>query len=343
MTAKSLAAALTVLYLGAAPPQLRQHTLPDPYLHMTAWTFLAPEGWTLEGGVSWNPRGNPWYTTVLDVRSPGGGQEYRRYPVFMFAQTQNPALANGAEIGPYLDPAQAIEQVLAPRCRPESRQGRVVAVERLPRLAEPVVAEARQYGLPLLRAEAARVLMEYPLNGREREEMFYCTTASFQMRGMVTWMIDRAFSYRAERGRLKEACPVLGTIAASLLENPQWVAARRQAMARRVAAAARPPRTSPSGGPGILDVSRNLAKDQDAFLKGVDTSFSARLDSPGLNAWSDAYRGVHTEHTPAGAAVRVENGYQRYFQDNLGRVYGSNDLLGDPYVNYHMDVHELQP
>ena len=335
-----LAAALA---LDAAPPQLVQHTLPDPYLRMTAWTFLAPAGWTLDGGVTWNPRGTPWYSTALTVRNPNGTEEFRRFPSFMFAQTSQPILANGAEIHPVLDPVQAIRQIIAPRCRPESRQGKVVAVERLPKLVEPTVAEARTYHIELLQAGGARVLMEYPLQGRTMEEMFYCTTFAYPMQGMVGWVIDKAFSYRAEKGRLKDAFPVLGTIAASLLENPQWVEARRQAMARMVAASTRPPQTPSGGRLSILDVSRSMARDQDAFLKGVDASFSARLNSPGLNAWSEAYRGTTTLQNPSGGAVAVPNGYQRYFQDNLGRVYGSNDLIGDPYVNYHMNVTELKP
>jgi len=338
-----LAVLLAVLTLRAAPPQLQQHALPDPLLHMTAWTFLAPAGWALDGGVSWNPRGTPWYNTVLTVRNPNGSEEYRRFPVFMFAQTSMPILANGAEIRPVLDPVQAIQQIVAPRCRPESRQGKVVAVERLPKLAEPAVAEARRYHIPIVQAGGARVLMEYPLQGRTMEEMFYCTTFAYQIQGMVGWMIDKAFSYRAEKGRLKDAFPVLGTIAASLLEKPQWVEARRQAMARMVAASTRPPQTAPSGRLSILDVSKSMARDQDSFLKGVDASFSARLNSPGLHAWSEAYRGTTTLHTPTGTAVTVQNGYQRYFQDNLGRIYGSNDVIGDPYVNYKMNVTELQP
>ena len=80
----------------------------------------------------------------------------------MFAWTQYPPLANGAEIRPVLDAVQSIQQIVAPRGRPESRQGRVVASERLPKLAEPVLEEARRYHIPLLQANAARVLMEYP-------------------------------------------------------------------------------------------------------------------------------------------------------------------------------------
>jgi hypothetical protein len=338
-----LLSAAAAVSLGAAAPQLAQHVLPDPYLKLTAWTFLAPHGWSVAGGVSWNPKGSPWYNTVLTVRNPRGSEEYHRFPTFMFAQTGNPVLANGAEIRPVLDPVQAILQVLAPRCRPEVQQLRVVASEPLPRLADSAVAEARAFSLPLLRAGSARVHVEYLLGGRPMEEMLYCTTASFQMRGLVSWMIDKAFSYRAEKGRLREAFPLLGTIAASLAENPQWVAARRQAMARMVAAATRPPATA-AGRLSILDVSRSMARDQDSFLKGLDSSFSARLNSPGLNAWSEAYRGVQTLHNPAtGRAVTVENGYQRYFQDNLGRIYGSNDRIGDPYVNYKISATELNP
>ena len=118
------------------------------------------------------------------------------------------------------------------------------------------------------------------------EEMFYCTTFSYQLQGMVGWMIDKAFSYRAEKGRLKDAFPVLGTIAASMTENPQWVAARRQVMSRMVASATRPPQTS-TGRLSILDVSRNMSKDQESFLKGLDSSSAPASTAP---AWTPGAR-----------------------------------------------------
>ena len=333
--------ALATLGLMGQAPSLRQFTLPDPFLRMTAWTFLAPEGWAMEGGVSWTGRSNPWYNTVLSVRNPRGSEEFRRFPVFMFAQTQNLGLANGAELAPVMNPAEALQRVILPRCRPEIRQPRIVAVEPLPKLAEVTVNEARGFGLALLQVATVRMLVEYSLNGRPMEEMFYCTTAAFQNHGLITWMTDKAFSYRAEKGKLKAAFPVLGTVAASLRESPQWVSARRQEMARMVAAATRPPQTSSGGGLSILDVSRSMSKNQDHFLKGLDASFSARLNSPSSQAWSDAYRGTTTMQTSTGTNVSVSNGYQRYFQDNLGRVYGSDDVISDPYVNYHMNVTEL--
>ncbi len=95
--------------------------------------------------------------------------------------------------------------------------------------------------------------------------------------------------------------------------------------------------------PRPLDVSRQMARDQDRFLRGVDAPFAARLNSPGLNAGTAAQRGVSGMENPVtGERVDVPNGYLRYFQDNLGRVYGSNDMIGDPYVNYHINVTELR-
>jgi hypothetical protein len=86
-----------------------------------------------------------------------------------------------------------------------------------------------------------------------------------------------------------------------------------------------------------------MSRDNDQFLKGVDQSFSARLNSPGLAAWHEAQTGSSAMTNPTtGENVSVSNGYLRYFQDNLGRVYGTNDVIGDPYVNYGINATELE-
>ncbi len=332
---------------GAEPkisfPAMTQYVIPDPFLGCPAWTFLAPRDWTKQGGVVWTGGMAPAYYTELFIRNPQGTEEFRLFPIFLFADTRYPPLANNAEIRRYTDAASCIREILIPRCRPEIQDGKVIAQEPLPQLAKEAVERARGLGISGLRTGAARMHVEYRLKDRTMEEIFYCVTAAGQGPNVLNWVIERGFSYRAEKGQLEGAFPLLGRIGGSLYENPEWIVKRREELARRVAARSRPPQTSSAGsGPSILDVSRGMAKAQDEFLKGLRQSSAARdrVTQP----WTDAFRGVQTRQNPTtGETVYVPNGYQRYYEDNLGRRFGSNDMIGDPYTNYHIDATELSP
>ncbi len=325
-----------------ADPKMTQYVIPDPYLGCPAWTFLAPRDWVKRGGVVWTGGMAPAYYTELSIRNPRGFEEYTLFPIFLFAETSQRVLANGAEIRPYKGAAPCIREIIIPRCRPEIKGGHIAAVEPLPQLAQEGAGRARSLGLNGLRCDSARILVEYSLNNTSMEEMFYCTVMATQGHGVINWVVDRAFSYRAEKGRLEPAFAVLGTIGGSLYENPEWVSKRRQELSRMVAARTRPPRiNTSSGGPSILDVSKGMSRAQDQFIKGLNQSSAARdrVSQP----WTDAFRGVHPRQNPTtGETIYVPNGYQRYYETNLGTRLGSNDVIGDPYVTYKINATELQ-
>ncbi len=326
-----------------AEPAMTQYVIPDPYLGCPAWTFLAPRDWVKQGGVVWTGRMAPAYYTELSIRNPRGLEEFRLFPIFLFAETSQPVLANGAEIRRYAGAAPCIREIIIPRCRPEIQGGRVNPVEPLPKLAEEAAERARPLGLRGMRTDSARLLVDYPLKNTTMEEMFYGIVIAVQGPGVINWVIDRAFSYRAEKGRLEAAFGVLGRIGGSLYENPEWVSRRRQELARMIAARTRPPQISAGrSGPSILDVSKEMSRAQDQFVKGLHQSSAAR--DRATQPWTDAFRGVHARQNPTtGETVYVPNGYQRYYQDNLGNRMGSNDMIGDPYVNYRINAIELQP
>ncbi len=340
-----VSAAASAFAAETSLPPMTQYVIPDPYLGCPAWTFLAPREWTKQGGVVWTGGMAPAYYTELLIRNPRGAEEFRLFPIFLFAGTPYPVLANGAEIRRYTGAASCIREILIPRCRPEIREGKIVAGESLPQIARQAAERARSLGIAGLRADSARILVEYSLKDRPLEEMFYCITIAVQSPNVINWVIDRGFSYRAEKGKLEAAFPVLGRIGGSLYEIPEWVVKRREELARRVAARSQPPQTSSArSGPRILDVSKGMSKAQDDFLKGLHQSSVAR--DRATQPWTDAFRGVQAQarqNPTTGETVYVPNGYQRYYEDNLGRRIGSNDMIGDPYVNYHINATELQP
>jgi hypothetical protein len=323
--------------------KLAQFSLPDPHLRCTAWTFVAPANWQMEGGVYWTGRTSPMYTTVMSIRGPDAGQEFTLFPIFTFADTNMPILANGAEIAAMQSASDCVRQITLPRCRREVSDLRIVKEDTpLPRMIAELAERSRGVTLANPRADAARVHVEYTLGGKQYEEMIYCVVAGGSAHNVTFWAIDRCFSYRAEKGKLKDSMRVLGTIGRSLRENPQWIQARRQEMGRIVASKSRPPQVANSGGRSILDVSRQMARDQDAFLKGVDGSIALRDRAGDL---AGAY-GRNTEimsNPVTGERIEVNSGYLRYYQDYYGAIYASNDQIGDLYTTYHIPAEELQP
>lgn len=336
---------------GALPRpgvQLGQYALPDPYLHCMAWTFVAPVEWKREGGVYWTGSltPGPAYSTTLSIRNPEGTQEFTLYPIFMFVQTDYAPQAGGIEIQRLMDPPTCIRQIILPRCRRDVRDVQTIASEPLPKLAEQTIEQARASGLAGIQGAlvtSARMLVEYTVQGTRMEEMIYCTVAAMPgPMGSVSWGVDRAFSYRAEKGKLRDAMPILGTIGSSLKENSQWVASRRQRLQQLVAARSQPPRTTlNSGGPSILDVSRKMARDQDDFLRSTDASIAARDRASGV--YGSVPRNTQLTRDPVlGEQVEVENGYLHYYRDYYGRVYGSDLNATDFYTQYHISATELQ-
>jgi hypothetical protein len=335
----------------AAPqlPKMEQYVIADTFLGCAAWTYLAPESWVKQGGVGWTGRLMGAYYTQLSVRNPQALEEFAYWPIYTFADTNAPVLAQQTEVRKLTDAATCIGQIIILRCRPEILRGNPKSKwERLPELARATADQARAVGIANPQTDAARMIVEYTVGGRQIEEVFYCTVAAapanYQNFGTVTnWVIDKAFSYRAEKGRLEAAYPVLATIAASLRESPEWVARRRSELARRVQTMSPPPIVSPRGDSGIMAVSRSMARDQDRFLSYIDRIHTDRMNTPGLTRWSEAFRGWSGYRDPTtGTRVDVPNGYNRYFQDALGIIHGTNDMSSHAGNRYNNAV-ELQP
>lgn len=304
--------------------ELRQYALPDSYLRCTAWTLVAPADWVKEGGVVWTGRAllGRAYSTELSIHDTA--REFRLFPTFMFVETRGAVIAPGAEIAPVLSPVECVEKIILKRCRPEATGVRVVWSDVLPQLTKEAVALAKASGLESidpLRVRSSRVLVEYTAGGREMEEMVYCTVVDAPgAENVRVWANERTFSYRAQKGKLKDSMALLGTIGRSLKENPRWIALRRERVQQLAAADVLPPRMP--GWMGIVDVSPKAAREQDEFLKGVDGSAAAE-------DWAIPAAGkLGADDTDIGS------GYLRYYRGYSRQVHRTGLGESDPYTSY---------
>ena len=308
-------------------PALGQYAMPDPFLHQTAWTFVAPEAWKRTGGVYWTGRLLPLaYYSELTVTNPKGSEQLELFPTAIYVATQNSLLAAGRPTCPYLQADECVRRILLPKYRPQARNLKVLGVDKEPRqlLAE-AAARARTQGAARCDIRAARVLVEYEEGERSIREMFFCTLmAPPATQGPIVWCIERTLGLRAEKDQFEPSYRTLGLMASSLRENQSWVLAR----GRQLRAMIPPPtpHTGGSGGPSILDVSRSISRNNDEFLKNIDSINTARLNTPSSDGWTRAYRNTERVVNPStGEAMDVTGGYLQYYQDYSGRIYGSND------------------
>jgi hypothetical protein len=314
---------------AASTPTLGQYAMPDPFLHLSAWTFVAPVDWKRSGGVYWTGRLAPLaYYSALTVANPKGSEQLQMFPIAVFAATQNQLWAAGRPMSPYLQPDECVQRILLPKYRAQARNLKVLAIDQQPRqlLAE-AGARLRTQAAAQCDVRAARVLVEYQEGGRQMREMFFCTLmAPPAGRGPTVWCIERALGLRAEKDEFERAYRVLGLIASSLRENQSWVLARGRQLRTMI-----PPPTSHStgsgsGGPSILDVSRSISRNNDEFLKNIDSINTARLSSPASDGWSRAFNNTERVVNPStGEEMSVTGGYLQYYQDYAGRIYSSND------------------
>jgi hypothetical protein len=332
----------------AAPPtpKLGQYALPDPFLHMTAWTFVAPADWRRSGGVYWTGRLTPLaYYSDLTVANPNGSEQLRLFPQAIYVATQNRLMAAGRPMAPYVQADECVRRILLPKYRPQAHNLRVVAVDRQPRqLVVEAGARVGAQGGAQCDIRAARMLLEYEEAGRQMREMFFCTLLAPPARGPTTWCIDRALGLRAEKEKFEQAYRLLGLMASSLQENQRWVIARgRQLRTMIPPPASHSGGSSGSGGPSILDVSRSISRNSDEFLKNIDSINTQRLNLPGTEAWGRAFNNTENMVNPStGEQMGVTGGYLQYYQDYAGRIYGSNDPT-DFYQQLKLGGTTLQP
>jgi len=314
---------------AASTPTLGQYAMPDPFLHLSAWTFVAPVDWKRSGGVYWTGRLAPLaYYSTLTVANPKGSEQLQMFPIAAFAATQNQLWAAGRPMLPYLQADQCVRQILLPKYRAQARNLKVLAVDQQPRqlLAE-ASARLRTQGAAQCDVRAARVLVEYQEGDRQMREMFFCTlVAPPAGRGPTVWCIERALGLRAAKDEFERGYRVLGLIASSLRENQGWVLARGRQLRTMIPPPTSHSSSSGSGGPSILDVSRAISRNNDEFLKNIDSINTARLNSPASDGWSRAFNNTERVVNPStGEEMNVTGGYLQYYQDYSGRIYGSNE------------------
>jgi hypothetical protein len=192
---------------------------------------LVPAGWRTEGGVIWRPEMANIATVDFRAWSPYGRESVDVMPIETFVWNKggiagfpNGSVYLGRRVLPATGDAATFIQDIAPQLRPRLRHASVVQVGVLPAAAKAV--ESTISGASATRwARAARVRFEYREAGSVMQEDVYCAllfVISPSAPTTIYWQPERFYSFRAVKGQLDSAAPMLHTIAASLRYDPTW-------------------------------------------------------------------------------------------------------------------------
>ena len=281
-----------------------------------AMSLLIPATWEGEGSVFWRLHPTMPAGALIRVYNPGGREAFEAWPAQpyswggMLAMTGFPEGSNylGNEVRP--PPANAfeyLERYVLPQVR-AGIQFRVVARAEMPELADAIRAQSAAEGnyLPT-EITAARVRIEYELEGNAVEEDFYCSLNKIFLPGgnMVIWIADQLGAMRAEKGKLDDQAKILQTIVTSIQLHPQWLNRYQQLVEALTAYQNRQIANA-----GVL--SRIISQTNDEITESRQQAYEQRqatMDRIHEN-YSQYVRGVDEYRNPdTGTHVELPSGY----------------------------------
>ncbi|HTT40571.1 MAG TPA: hypothetical protein VMH32_23185 [Burkholderiales bacterium] len=337
-----LLGALAVALLASASAHaaqsltLKPMVLRDPATgNQPAIRLVVPAGWASEGGVLWRPEMSNVATIDLRAWNPEGGESLEVMPIEPFVWS-NGGIPNvtvgsvflGSRVLPVIsDPAAFIEE-LAPQLRPRLRHAEVVERIALPRAARAVEQGTSTLGRTL-RARAARVRFEYREAGVVMQEDVYCALLFAESRtapATVYWSPERLYSFRARKGHLERAAPLLHTILSSVRYDPVWF--NRYFRARLFWGQTR---LKPLHNPAEL--TRYLSALSDEATPAATQAYRRKLsaDARALRGFGGYVRGLQLYRNPIDPhEVQLPAGYSQAWESASGSYFLSQNPTVSP-------------
>lgn len=322
---------------GSSPLRLKLSTIQDPGIGTEAFRMLIPIGWKLEGGILWQLERSNLATVAMRVSNPKGTETLEVFPNIPFVWTEGGipfqpvgAIYLGNEVLPVIDEPDAfVERVVIPRFR-QPVHARIVAREALPDVARTVAASVQEPGVQK-RVTAGRTRLEYQEAGKWMQEDVYCILVAAQaviLPGTTFWGTERLYSFKAEKGKLEQATPVLQAVGSSFKLNLSWfnqyqqvLQMWRQNVMKSIRAAGALSKYLAQTSEEISAMNRQAYENRQASQDRINREFSEYI------------RGVETYQNPfEGKSVELPSGYNEAWVNPLGEYVLSNDPNFNPNV-----------
>jgi hypothetical protein len=248
----------------------------------------------------------------------------------------------GNEVQPPVRDAIAyLKERQLPRVR-AAAQVRIVRTEELPKLAEAARAAepAPPMGGPQMVFTAARVRIEYEVEGKAVEEDLYCVlnTLALPAGNMTLQIADKLYGLRAPKGRLDEATKLFETMIASTRINLPWfnkyaqlVQALTQAQMNQIRAAGELSRYISRTSSEISDMMRQSYEQRQASQDRINKN------------WSQYMRGVDEYYNPIEQRpVELPSGYQNAWVNGNGEYVVTDRANFNPNVELNGNWQKLE-
>jgi hypothetical protein len=336
---------------AAAPERLTLQWLVvrDPAVNdLEAFRLLVPAGWRSEGGVVWAHTMSTLATAALRVWDPRGAQALELMPSEPYVWAQggipyfNPGqIYLGNRVWPVIEDPAAFVSQYAPHVAPRLREAKVVGQVPLPEVARAIAPTVLEPGVPK-EVRAARVRFEYVDHGKAIHEDVYCAlvyATSPMSPGVVFWQPVRLYSFRAEKGHLDSAAPLMHTMVSSLRIGRDWYAAYmyvvqlwQQNMLQGIRSAGELSRYIAGVSEDMRRMSREAYENQQ------------RANDRAMRGFGEYIRGVETYHNPIeGRAVELPHGYRDAWVSGNNEYILSNDPSFNPNVGDTRNWTRMRP
>jgi hypothetical protein len=335
---------------GDAPIKFKQCIVEDAALKQPAFTMLIPSDWKGEGAIKWRTHPFMPATGAFAATKPGSVEQIILYPHLPFvdgirqsagetAAIAGPdavkfAMSNFPEGGNYMGnevrfimgPAKYVEEVVVKRFRKDITSYKVLKVENMPEWAKASVLAAEAVpGMPV-RSAAARVRLEYKLDGRAVHEDFFVLLSSVEILKSQYWSAESASSVRAEAGQLDNLQPIHQTVVHSMKIDERWFS-RFMQVSQILQEGVRQQQKQ------VMEVSRIIKDTNDHISKTINDSYWARQkvqDQMHLQ-FSNIIRGVDQYALPDGkSTVTLPSSHSHAWVNGAGEYVLSNNASYNP-------------
>ncbi|HWY87889.1 MAG TPA: hypothetical protein VNX28_14250, partial [Gemmataceae bacterium] len=325
---------------------LKTLVVKDSHLNnQQAFSLLIPSDWKGEGGIIWRWHAFLPATGTMKAWNPNGVEAVRFYGNIPFVDgIRESAAQNAAIAGPQAmqfaasrfpeggnyagnevrriagKPADYLTQILLPRQRPDIKGYKIIAVQDMPKWAQPSSYMSERLPGMNCTAQAGRVRIEYVENGRTIHEDFFLLLPRLQMGPLVLGGAESASSVRGEAGKVDALHKLHNTMLFSTKIDLNWfnqeqqVAAILQDMANRQQQQ-------------VMEVSQIFQRTRNEISKMVNDSYKKRQETQDRLQYnfSQIIRGVQSYTVPGSTSpVELPSGYDHVWANNLGQYILSN-------------------
>jgi hypothetical protein len=328
----------------------------DPMTGMEAFQLLIPKNWKAQGSIKWSS--NPALPAQSSFRfyNPAGLAEFNIFPTRSYFWTDNRlflstnppgSLRFGSLVAQPFNLHTAFTRVLIPGA--QRSKGNVVIknekeVPELATLAKGAPAQGVQAS-----AQAGKMRVEYPNQGRQMEEEFFAAVSQFIIhlpgsgRGnqyfINYWFIDYIFSFKDEKGKLDAGTKIYQTMLYSMKVNPAWFAKVVNVKEMLIQQQMRNIRAVGRIGQMVAQAGSQMREEQQR-----DWERRQAVQDKIARNFSDYIRGVDRYHDArAGKEVELPAGYGNAWANNLGEYVVSESPGYNPNIGSNQHWEQLTP